>query len=245
MEKNKFFDIKPLKDWSILWFPISMSNISTKQSVKKCMDYLNYFGDKKAGEPKIGLEMNYTEFLYMNSKEKSSKIKEKFMFQIVQHKKGMEKSIHKNRMKMQIQHAFHFGSWSNLYFQVEGDFNVYFKKLKNFYQKDKLFRKYLKEDCKFNKRKLTNDQVNFFLEEHLMVYLGLFKKIRFTNEYVQGREKNILLIYPGIPPKAQVYLLQKNPFNFKTNNKFIGQYNLENKKFYDYNNIEIEKWDHK
>ena len=241
---NQFFDIKPLKDWGILWFPISMSNISTKQSVRNCMDAINFFGDRKVGDPKIGLNLVYTDFLYLNSNEKSSELKEKFMFQMIKHKNGLKNAIHKKRKLHQIQQAFSFETWSNLYLGVEGDFTVQFKRLKEIYKKDKLYQKYLKEDTKFYGRKLDKNQLNFFLEEHLIIYLMLNKKFKFKNEYVQGREKWILLCYPGIPPKAQVYLFQKNPFKFKSENKFIGQYNLLNKKFYDCSNIDLETWNY-
>ncbi len=243
--KNEFFDIKPLKDWTILGFPISMSNISTKQSVGEVSKWIDFFGEKKAGEPKIGLNLTYTDFLYMVSNEPSNKVKEKFMFQIVKYKNGIKNFIHRNRMKNQILHAFHFETWGNLYLESKGDFNEYFKKVKQIYKKDKLFQKYVKEDCMFYGRKRTKSQINFFLEEHLMAYLILNKKINFRNEYVQGREKNILFCYPGVPPKSQVYLINKNPFKFLTDNFFIGQYNLSNKKFYDFENIDLKTYEYK
>jgi hypothetical protein len=243
-EKNEFFDIKPLKDWSILWFPISMSNISTKQKVTECMKWIDYFGDKKAGEPKLGLDIVYCDFLYLNSNLPSRKLKEKFMFQMVNHKGGLKKAIHRNRKNLQIQQAFHFETWGNLYLQVKGDFNEYFLRIKKLYARDKLFRKYVHEDARHYKRKLNKNELNFFLEEHLMAYLSLNKMVAFRNEYVQGREKNVLMCYPGVPPKAQIYLLQKNPFKFLTNNPFIGQYNLSNKKFYDAKNIDLRTWNY-
>lgn len=243
--KNEFFDISPIKNWSILWFPISMSNVNTKQSVKKCMEWIDFFVQKKADEPKLGLNVTYTDFLYMVSKEPSNEVKEKFMRQIIEHKNGLKKLIYKNRKKNQILHAFHFEAWANLYLEVEGDFNEYFRKIKAVYTKDKIFQKYIKEDCKFYRKGLTEIQLNFFLEEHLMTYLILNKKLKFRNEYIQGRERDILMCYPGVPPKAQVYLFQLNPFNFSANNKFIGQYDLENKKFYNFNNFDLESWDYR
>ena len=244
MEKNKFFDIKPLKDWTIIWFPISMSNISTKQDVNKCMEWIDYIGDKKAEEPKLGLNLVYCDFLYLNSKEPAEKLKEKFMFQMINHKGGIKKEIWKKRKKYQIQHAFHFETWGNLYLNVKGDFKEFFRKIKELYTTDKLFQKYVKEDAKFNGRKLTKNQINFFLEEHLMGYLAVYGMIKFRNEYIQGREKNILMCYPGVPPKGQVYLFQKNPLKFPTNNPFIGQYNLLNRKFYNSKNFDLKSWNY-
>ena len=241
--KNEFFDIKPLKDWGIIWFPISMAKISTGQSVKKCSKFIGDFANK-AGEPKIGLNTIYCDFLYLNSNETANVLKERFSIQMINHKNGLKKYIWKARKIHQIQQAFHFETWGNLYLGVEGDFKVYLDNIKKIFEKDKSFQKYLKEDCKFFKRKLTKNQLNFFLEEHLMAYLVLTMNVKFRNEYVQGREKWILLSYPGVPPKAQIYLCQLNPFKFKIKNSYYGEYNLENKKFYDYNNINLETWNY-
>ena len=242
--KNNFFDIKPLNDWGIIWFPISMSNISTKQKVSEYIKWIEFFGEKKIGEPKIGLNFTYCDFLYLNSEDSSKKLKDLFMFQMISHKNGLKNFIHKKRKTFQIQHAFHFGTWGNLYLEVEGDFNIYFKKIKDFYERDKRFQKYIKEDSVFLDRRLNQNQIDFFLEEHLMTYLILNKKIRFRNEYVQGREKWILLSYPGVPPKAQIYLIQKNPLKFSSDNIFIGQYDLLSKKFYNFRNFDLETWNY-
>jgi len=240
---NQFFDIKPLKNWGILWFPISMTNINTKQSVGDCIKWIEFFGTK-AGEPKIGINLTYCDFLYLNSGEPASELKEKFMHQMVSHINGVKRILHKKRKIFQIQHAFHSETWGNLYLEIEGDFNEFFKKVKEFYKKDKLFQKYINEDARFFNRKLSEEQLNFFLEEDLMVYLVLYGKVKFRNEYVQGREKWILISYPGVPPKSVVYFVQKNPFKFKTGNPYLGQYNLKNKKFYDYNNFDLETWNY-
>lgn len=243
--KNQFFDIKPLKDWTLFVFPISMTNIDTKQSVGKCIKYVSYFNEKKVGAPKLGLNVVYGDFLYLNSDEKAKKLKKKFMVQMAHHNSGIKKAIYKRRKEFQIQHAFNFESWSNLYLQVKGNFNEYLLRIKKIYEKDKLLQKYIKEDAKFYKRKLDKNQLDFFLEEHLMFYLISYGMIHFRNEYVQGRERNRLICYPGVPPKAVIYFLQKNPFKFKTDNLFVGQYNLLNKKFYDANNFDLETWDYK
>lgn len=134
----------------------------------------------------------------------------------------------------------------NLYLEAELDFNDLLTKVRELYQKDKLFQKYIKEDCAFSKRKLNENQLNFFLEEDLMTYLILNKKIKFRNEYVQGREKWVLLAYPGFPLKSLVYLCQKDPFKLtpKNTNEFYGEYNLDNHKFYDFNNLDLETWNY-
>jgi len=107
--KNQFFDIK-IKDWGIIWFPISMARISTGQSVSECMKWLEMFRNK-VQDPQVGVNFVYCDFLYLNSDEPAKKLKEKFMCQMISHKNGLKKSIHKNRKQNQIQQAFHFETW--------------------------------------------------------------------------------------------------------------------------------------
>lgn len=163
---------------------------------------------------------------------------------MVSHSNGLRKIIKKKRMSFQIQNAFSFLTWANLYLETEGDFTMYLGKVKKIYDKDKLFKKYLKEDSKFFSKKLDKNQLEFFLEEFVMTYLWMFKKIKLKNDFVQKREKWILTCYPGVPPKALVYLIQKNPFKFKIDNPYLGFYNIENKKLYDFNRIDLETWDY-
>jgi len=170
IEKNQFFDIKQIKDWTLVWFPISISNIGTRQGVSKCIKWLEFFNDKKIIAPRVGLNVVYADFLYLNSKEPANKLKEKFLKQIVSHKRGMKNEIYKRRRDLQIQQAFHFEGWLNLYLQTKGDFHYFLLKIKKIYAKDKKFQKYLKQDAKHFKRKLNKDQLNFFLEEHLLSY---------------------------------------------------------------------------
>ena len=245
VDENNFFDIKPLKDWGLIVFPLSMSGLNNKQSIDPIINWLEFFGDKKAGEPKIGINFIYCDFLYLNSNEPSINLKEKFTHQMVSHVNGLKNAIYKKRKIFQIQHAAHFQTWGNLYLEVEGDFNSHLDKIEKLYREDNQFRDYIKEDSKFYKKILTKTQLAFFIEEHLMTCLILSKRVKLRNEYVQGREKWILLAYPGIPPKALIYLLQKNPLKFFYENPIIGLYNLLNKKFYDYNNIDLNSWDYK
>ena len=75
--------------------------------------------------------------------------------------------------------------------------------------------------------------------------LGAIEQLKLRNEYALGREDWVLWIYPGVPGKSLVYLCQKNPLGFETDNPYIGQYNLDNSKFYDFNKMDLETWDYK
>jgi len=244
LEKNKFFDINKFnKDKGLILFPISMSRADNSQSPRTCLKYIKNLNDKVVS-PCIGLNFIYGDFLYLHSSIPSFELKEKYMNMVVNHKNSMKKLLFKERKNFQIQHAFNFMSWNQLYFDI-GDFPFYFRKLKSIYKKDKKFQKYIKEDADFFSKKLDENQLNFFLEEHLMFYLGSFGKIDFPNDYIQGREKWILWVYPGRAPKALVYLFQLNPFSFKNNDNIYANaamYNPERKELYNFENIDLDTY---
>src|SRR3989344_9643254 len=93
---NKFFDVNKLpSEEGILVFPISMSRISNTQSAKKCWEYLKIFSPEKIIKPLVGLNVIYSDYLYFNSDEKASDLKNKFMSLILSHKNEMLKIISK------------------------------------------------------------------------------------------------------------------------------------------------------
>lgn len=223
--------------------PISMSRIATGQAAQKCIEWILDFGITKVSEPKVGLNIVYGDFLYLSSSEKASTLKELFMIEVIKHKNALAKLVQKNKDRLQIQHAFTYQNWNELYISTK-DFDGNLRALRKLYAEDALFQKYLDEDCTFYKREKTQDQINFFLEEHLATYLVLYQQMTLRNEYVLGREGWVIDVYPGVPCKSLVYLFQKNPFNFETNNPYLGQYNLENGKFYDFANFDLDTWDY-
>lgn len=241
--KNEFFGINKFqRGWGMIVMPISMSRISTGQSPQKCMEWILDL-NLKIAEPKVGLNFVYGDFLYLHSDEKASELKDKFMVEVVKHKNAMQKLIQKNFFHVQIQHAFAYQVWNELYLSTK-DFDGNFRAIKKLYQEDTMFQSYVDEDIKHYGREKTNNQINFFLEEHLMMYLILHKDVKLKNEFTLGREEWLLEVYPGTPPKALVYLFQKNPFNFESNNPYLGQYNSEDSKFYQYDQVDLETWDY-
>ena len=94
------------------------------------------------------------------------------MNQISFHKNNFRNLLKKNLYL--IQNAFSFKVWNQFYLENDRFVAEYLPKLKNIYKKDKLFQKYIKEDfnnIKNNKFKFEQNQIDFFLEEHLMFYL--------------------------------------------------------------------------
>jgi hypothetical protein len=166
---------------------------------------------------------------------------------VISHKNAFTKLIHKHRLDFQIQHAFSYEVWNQLFLDYDGDFAAELRKLKKIYSDDKVFQKYLKDDAKFCKRELDEHQLNFFLEEFLIFYFLQKRKIRSPNEYVQGREKWVLWCYPGLPLKGMIYTNQKNFFKLEASeNPYQNHtYDLESKKLIDYTKIDLEKYNYK
>lgn len=239
LEKNKFFDINKFpKDWGIIVFPISMSRISNAQSSRECINALDFFLDK-IQTTKIGVNFFYTEGLYMNLEKEAYATKNKFAQDSINHMGGVKKLIAKNHRKFQIESAFHFDSWFQMYLS-HNDFFSIFKKIKKFYDTDPDFQKYIALDAKELNKDLTEEQINFYLEEHFFAYLLLNRQLKLQNDFVQNREKWILQVYPGKPPLGQIYLYQKDPLNInKDANPYKGMYNLVEKVFIDYNKVDL------
>lgn len=242
LQNNTFFDINKLpKEEGLMIFPISMSRATTGQAPSKLVDYIFHFSPKKVSAPKIGLNFVYTDFLYLWSNEKASVLKTKFTEMVWNHKNALQKLIYKHRLDFQIQHAFAYMAWSQLYLNCK-NYQNYFREIVKLYKKDKLFQKYLKEDAKSVHKKVDANGVLFFLEEHLVLYLMIKMKVSLPNDYIQNKEKWILVCYPGKAPKALIYLIQKNPFKLPRAQEYEGQYDLESKQFIDYSRVDLETY---
>lgn len=249
-ESGRFFDINKLpKDYGILVFPISISRAEHQngQSPEQCFDYVQHFSPKKISEPKVGLNMIYGDFLYMNSQEPASSLKKKFMSIVLAHKNSFQKLVTKNWKDFQIQQAFSFEVWNQLYLDYRNaDFSNDLAKIKKLYEQDSFFQKLIADDANFCERELTDEQLNFFLEEHLMFYLISKKKIFLPNEYIQGREKWVLWCYPSPMLKAQFYLYQKNPLNLNApENPYENHvYDLSAKLLIDCTKVDLENYNY-
>lgn len=243
---NQFFDINKLpKERGLLIFPISMSRIGTGQSAEKCLKFIKYFSPSKVSAPNIGLNFIYGDFLYLSSDEPANKLKRLFIDEILKHKNQMQKLLQKNNLDFQIQHAFNFQTWSDLYLDSKSFKNRYME-LRRIYNKDKLFQRYVKEDVAEIKKELTENQIEFFLEEHLLMYLITKGETRLRNDYIQDFQNWILMSYPGKPPKHLAYLYQLNPFKLDNQkNKYQNCfYDLESKKLYDFERLDLDTWNY-
>jgi hypothetical protein len=240
-----FFDINKFptdKGKGIIIFPISMSRISNSQNAKSCFKYVQEFTKSKILKSGIGLNIIYGDYLYFDSDEKANILKNKFCTLIVSHKLNFLKLITKDIVNKYIPEAFSFSTWNQMYLECKV-FYDYFARCKKIYEKDKLFQKYILDDLKsIGKTKLTENQLNFFLEENLMNYLIVKGKVRLVNEYINDKQKWVLWTYPGKPYKAQIYLFQKNFFKLKNPDNIYenAYYDLESKKLYKFNNVDLD-----
>ena len=223
----------------ILFLAISISNIHTKQSAKKCFEYIDKNLVKKIQKPIVGANIIYADNLYLYSNDKARKLKNKHQALIENHKNSMLNILNKN--KWYIQKSFSFITWNQLILDCK-NFTMYFDKIKKLYKEDREFKKYVRKDIKNSGRRFTQDNVLFILEESLIFYLATKGRTRIFNEYVQGKQKWILYCYPGKPLYTEIYLYQKNPFNLlNKKNKYENCfYDLEEKKLYDYTKINIK-----
>lgn len=244
IELNKFFDINKLpKEKGLLLFGLSMSKLLNRQDAAHCLEDIRHFSPSKVNKPLIGLNFIYSDFLYLYSNKPAPELKHSFMNQVINHRNGMQKLLEKNNLEFQIQHAFNYMVWNQLYVGTN-DFNNLFEKLKNIYKNDPTFQKYIKEDCEAFAREMGENQVNYFLEEILMIYLLSKNQIKLPNEFIENNQKWILFCYPGRPLKSQIYTYQLNPFNLNwSENPYQNCfYDLENKKLIDCLTVDLKTY---
>lgn len=245
-EPWRFFDINKLpKDYGILVFPISMSRATTGQAPKEYIKFLKHFSNKIL-EPKVGAHFIYADYLYLHSNEKSALLRNRYAEMVVDHSNALRNSILKHRTEFQIQSAFSYQVWNDQYLRYEGDFQTQLNQFKKSMLADKKMVKYLKDDCKHWGKKYIENQINFFLEEHLMSYFLLKGKLKISNDFVNDRQRWVLWCYPGSQPKSLIYTFQKNIFKLANlDNKYEESvYDLDNKLLIDLTKIDLDTYNY-
>lgn len=243
--KNQFFDINKFPaTGGILVFPISLSKLSNAQSAEKCYKYMEHFTQNRKAvvKPLVGLNFIYGDYLYFHSDESASLLRNRFSPLISGHKNNFLKLLKKN--PWYIEKAFNFTVWNQILLENK-DFANYFGNLKKIYKKDKEFQKWIEKDLHDSGKKvLTENQLNFFLEEILVFYLLAKGKIPLHNDFVHGHEEWILSCYPGAPLYSEIYLFQKNFFKLQNpGNKYENcYYDLDKKILYDYSRVDLNSF---
>lgn len=242
MNRNEFFDINKFpKDWGIIILGISMSRTSNTQSPTACMEALDHLVNKVAIS-RVGANFIYSEGLYMNFENNAFETKNHFAQAAVSHMGAVRNLVQKNRERFQIDHAFSFESWFQMYLSHPDFFSI-LKKVKDFYATDPKFQQWVVKDSEEQGKELNERQLAFYLEEHTWEYLLLNRQLKLRNEFVNDREQWVLFAYPGKPSKAQIYLYQQDPLKLNDDsNPYKGQYDLDSKKFIDYTRVELESF---
>lgn len=241
---NTFFDINKLPPQKgLLLFGLSMNKLFLRHSPENCLADVRHFHPSKVTEPLIGLNFIYSDFLYLFSNRPAPDLKHSLMNQLISHKNGLQKIIEKNNLDFQIQHAFNWLTWAQLYIGTK-DFHERFNVLKKIYKDDLLFQKYIKEDCATYGRDMEDNQVDFFLEEFLMFYLLTKNAVKLPNEYIVNQQKWILFCHPGRPLKGTVYLYQLNPFklDWPENPYQNAHFDLEAKQLIEFSRVDLETY---
>jgi len=244
LEVNKFFDINKLPPKKgLLLFGLSMNKLSNRQNAENCLEDIRNFSPSRVSKPLIGCNLIYTDFLYLYSDKPASELKNSFMNLVINHRNGIKKLIEKNFIEFQIQHAFNYIVWNQLYVGTN-DFNHLFEKIKRIYKSDEKWQRYLKEDCRTFEREVDDNQVNYFLEESLMIYLLNKNQIKLTNEYIENNQEWVLFCYPGRPIKSIVYIHQLNPFklDWEANPYQNSFYDLEAKELIDCKRVDLDTY---
>lgn len=244
---NQFFNINKLpKEKGLLLFGLSMNKLDYGgQTAKDCIDHIRNFTPSKVSAPNIGANLIYSDFLYLYSDKPAPELKNSFMNMVIRHKNAFQGLIEKNNLEFQIQNAFNYLTWNQLYVGTN-DFHEKFNQIKEIYSQDIKFQKYIADDCKMYAREMHENQINFFLEEITMFYLMIKNQVKLPNDFIQHQQKWVLFCYPGKPLKSTVYLFQLNPFDLDwSENPYQNSvYDLESKKLYDFDRLDLETWDY-
>jgi hypothetical protein len=241
LKVNEFYDINkfPAKK-GILVFGISMPFIDKKQSPKNLFNTaspLTY----KIRMSGVGDIMVYSDGLYMHSDEKSAILKKKFQKQMEEHKEAYLKIIKKDIFL--IPSAFTFTTWSQLILNCP-KFQCQFDKIKKIYKEDDQFQKLVMLDISSAEKKVGQNTINYILEEILLDYLVAKGRVRLQNDYVQDKEEWILNCYNGKPHRSHVYIHQKNLLKIESDNIYQNSwYDLDNKKLYEFDRLDLGSFD--
>jgi hypothetical protein len=239
---NEFYDVNKFpRSPGIFYFALSMPLLNNVQHPKEL-----YAADKhiisKISASNTGVQVVYTDNLYLYSDEPASDLKLKHQKMIEVHKQGWLKLIKQN-IHM-VPKAFTFMTWNQLQLDC-ANFTEYLAKFRRIYDSDSRLQSYVEADIKGSGRQVTQNSVGYMLEEILLDYLVMKGQVRLRNDYTMDGEEWILNTYHGKPHRSHIWLHQENCFQLD-NSKNIYQnswYDVVNRKLYDFDRLEIESFD--
>jgi hypothetical protein len=239
---NEFFDVNKFpRSPGIFYFALSMPLLNNIQHPKEL-----YAADEhiisKICVSNTGVQVVYTDNLYLYSDEPATHLKLKHQKMIEVHKQGWLKLIKQN--VYMVPKAFTFMTWNQLQLDC-ANFTEYLARFRRIYDGDAKLRSYIEADIKGTGRDVTLNSVGYMLEEILLDYLVMKGQVRLRNDYTMDREEWILNTYHGKPHRSHIYLHQQNYFQLD-NSKNIFQnswYDVLNRKLYDFDRLEIDTFD--
>jgi hypothetical protein len=236
---NEFFDVNKFpRSPGIFYFALSMPLLNNVQHPKEL-----YASDEhiisKICVSNTGVQVVYTDNLYLYSDEPAADLKLKHQKMIEVHKQGWLKLIKQN--VYMVPNAFTFMTWNQLQLDC-ANFTEYLAKFRQIYERDTKLQTYLEADIRGAGRSVTRNSVGYMLEEILLDYLVMKGQVRLRNDYTMDREEWILNTYHGKPHRSHIWLHQQNYFQFD-NSKNIFQnswYDVLNRKLYDFDRLDID-----
>lgn len=239
---NEFYDVNKFpRTPGIFYFALSMPLLNSTQHPKDM-----YAADEhiisKIVASNTGVQVIYTDNLYLYSDEPAVELKLKHQKMIEAHKQGWLKLIRQN-IHM-IPQAFTFMTWNQLILDCP-NFSARLTELHRIYHIDVKLRNYVQNDIESSGRTLSTCTLGYMLEEILLDYLVVKGQVRLHNDYTNDKEEWILNTYHGKPHRSHVYLHQRNFFELD-NPKNIYQnswYDALNRKLYDFDRLDIETFD--
>jgi hypothetical protein len=236
---NEFFDINKFpRSPGIFYFALSMPLLNSIQHPKEL-----YATDEhiisKICVSNTGVQVVYTDNLYLYSDEPAADLKLKHQKMIEVHKQGWLKLIKQN--VYMVPKAFTFMTWNQLQLDC-ANFTEYLAEFRRIYDGDSKLQSYIDADIRATGRSVTANSVGYMVEEILLDYLVMKGQVRLRNDYTMDREEWILNTYHGKPHRSHIYLHQQNYFQLD-NSKNLFQnswYDVLNRKLYDFDRVEID-----
>jgi hypothetical protein len=239
---NQFFDINKFpKSPGIFYFALSMPLLNSTQHPKElyaCDEQLI----RKLSASNTGVQVVYTDNLYLYSDEPAGELKVKHQKMIEVHKQGWLKLIRQN--VYMIPNAFTFMTWNQLALDC-ANFTEFLAEFNRIYQRDEPLQRYVRADIEGTGRVVSKNTIGYMLEEILLDYLVMKGKVRLRNDYTLDKEEWILNTYHGKPHRSHVYLHQRNFFDLHhpTNVYQNAWYDVSNKRLYEFDRLEIDLFD--
>lgn len=240
-EQNEFYDINKFpKESGLFIFFISMPLTNNTQHPKKLSESDQEL-IKKLQASNTGVQVIYTDNLYLYSDERAAELKNKHQKIVEIHKQGWLNILKKDIFM--IPKAFTFLTWNQLLLDCY-DFSKYISEFHRIYEKDKQLQKYIREDIERTGREVNVNSINYLLEEILVDHLVIKGIIPMRNEYVHNKYKWLLNCYPGKPHSSLVYLHQQNFFGLHHTENIYEDcwYDLAAKKLYDFKRLDIDSF---